>query len=459
MTVDRVIAPTRDDPDLRVGNEFLGGPAGAHRAPPGFWTPVRVVLLVGTVVYWLGFLRTSPCMSNGWLDPDRYEALCYSDIPVLYGLRGIAEGLLPIVDWPPSGQPLEYPALTAVWVWLLNKVSALVGGTALANYAVTAVGAFAFFLAALAATARTVAGRPWDGMLLAASPAVFLASFINWDWAAVSLTALALLAWSRRHPVAAGVAIGLGASFKFYPVLVLGALALLCWRARRLPAFGAAAAATAAAWLIVNVPFMVANFEGWAYFYRFSAERGRDFGSVWLAAETAGLGWDTDAVNAAAGVLFLTLCAAIAALALFAPRKPRLAQVSLLLVAAFALSGKVYSPQFVLWLLPLAVLARPRWRDLIWWQAAQAVYFVAIWWHLVGLSGGERGLDATSYALAILVHVGGTIWFCGLVVRDILWPRFDPVRSDADPAHIDDPGGGVLDRPGEPAARAPAGSR
>ena len=45
------------------------------------------------------------------------------------------------------------------------------------------------------------------------------------------------------------------------------------------------------------------------------------------------------------------------------PTTPRLAQLGFLIVAGFLLVNKVYSPQYVLWLLPLAVLARPRWRD------------------------------------------------------------------------------------------------
>ena len=33
-----------------------------------------------------------------------------------------------------------------------------------------------------------------------------------------------------------------------------------------------------------------------------------------------------------------------------------------LIVVAFTLTNKVYSPQYSLWLVPLAVMARPRWR-------------------------------------------------------------------------------------------------
>ena len=66
---------------------------------------------------------------------------------------------------------------------------------------------------------------------------------------------------------------------------------------------------------------------------------------------------------------------AVLALGLTSPSTPRLAQLGFLIVAGFLLVNKVYSPQYVLWLLPLAVLARPRWRDLLIWQAGEVIYF------------------------------------------------------------------------------------
>jgi uncharacterized membrane protein len=109
------------------------------------------------------------------------------------------------------------------------------------------------------------------------------------------------------------------------------------------------------------------------------------------------------------------------------------------------LTNKVYSPQYVLWMVPLAVLARPRWRDLLLWQLAEAVYFVAIWWHLVGYGTQDKGLHYGGYALAIGVHWFATAWLMGMVVRDALLPVHDPVRSDGREENADDSGGGVLD--------------
>ncbi len=71
-------------------------------------------------------------------------------------------------------------------------------------------------------------------------------------------------------------------------------------------------------------------------------------------------------------------------------------------MAGFLLVNKVYSPQYVLWLLPLAVLARPRWRDQLIWQAGEVLYFAAVWWYLGGYLAPGGGADAGFYWVAIV---------------------------------------------------------
>ena len=61
------------------------------------------------------------------------------------------------------------------------------------------------------------------------------------------------------------------------------------------------------------------------------------------------------------------------------------AQVFLLVLAVFLLVNKVWSPQYVIWLTPLVVLARPRLPAYLLWQAAEVGYFLAIWSYLVTL--------------------------------------------------------------------------
>ena len=66
--------------------------------------------------------------------------------------------------------------------------------------------------------------------MVALAPVVALAGFVNWDLLAIALTAASLAAWSRRHPGVAGMWLGLAVAAKFYPLVPLGPIVLLCAR-------------------------------------------------------------------------------------------------------------------------------------------------------------------------------------------------------------------------------------
>jgi len=203
-------------------------------------------------------------------------------------------------------------------------------------------------------------------------------------------------------------------------------------------------AGTVVAWFVVNLPVMLFAWDGWSQFYKFSHDRGVDFGSFWLImAQHSTDPLSTDTVNNLATALVVLCCVGIAVLTMTAPRRPRFAQLAFLIVAVFIVTNKVYSPQYVLWLVPLAVLARPKWRDFLIWQACEVVYYLGIWMYLAYTTSGDahKGLPEVGYQWAIAVHLLGTLYLCGVIVRDILMPERDPVRRAGD----DDPSGGVLD--------------
>lgn len=437
----------------------IGGPIGRHAdSKRAWWSPLRIMLLFAIFASALGASIDSPCSTKAWGNGDEnFTRGCYSDIPLLYTGRGIDEGVIPYVEDPAitGDAEVEYPVLTGavMYVTALPISDDWSDATRMrAYYAVNSILIALLLAIAVWATALTVRRRPWDAAMVAVAPGMVLASTVNWDLWAVAAVALALLAWARRYPVLAGLLIGLGASFKFYPLLVLGPLFVLCLRAGRLRYWALAFGAAAVMWFAANVPIMLARFDGWARFYRFSSERGADYGSPWLVARDA-FSYDPPIgqLNLWATGIFLALCVGIGLLILGAPQRPRLHQVVFLTVAAFAITNKVYSPQFVVWLIPLAVLARPRWRDFLWWQAAQVVYFFAVWWYIIGQATPEKGLPETYYWAAIGLHVCATLAFAGLVIRDVLRPVHDPVRSSLGE---DDPGGGVLDsRPDRVALR------
>lgn len=450
---DARVRPGLEDPIVRASTGIVGGRLGSNIrriAPP--WNVLRVLILLAAGGYLLGYLLDYSCVAGGWASPDRYEQLCYSDIPALFGFRGFAEGYLPYVQTPPGGQPLEYPVLTGLFMWLASIITTplaeLLGMDAtVAFFNVNVLGLLPFLLVAVIATALTVRHRPWDAAMVALAPTMILGATINWDLIPIALTALAMLAWARSKPGWAGVALGLAIAAKFYPVLILGAFAILALRTAKWRPSLILLGSTVATWVLVNAPFAIANTEGWWYFYSFNSERGVDFGSLWYASSVLGVpAVPADALNTVATGTFLLLFALIAVLSLATKRRPRLAQVAFLVIAAFVLSGKVYSPQYVLWLVPLAAMARPRWRDFLIWQAGQVVYFLAIWWHLVGYDDPDgKSLSVELYAVATFVHIATTVYFAVMVIRDMINPAHDPVRTDGVAADADDPGGGPFD--------------
>lgn len=450
---DASIHPSQHDPIVRASTDLVGGPLGQRIrrfAPP--WSALRILILLAAGGYLLGYFLDYSCVAGGWASPDRYEQLCYSDIPALFGFRGFAEGFIPYVQTPPGGQPLEYPVLTGMFMWVAALIATPIAeilriDATVAFFNVNVIGLLPFLLIAVIATALTVRHRPWDAAMVALAPTMILGATINWDLIPIALTALAMLAWARNKPGWAGVALGLAIAAKFYPVLLLGAFAILALRtAKWRPSF-VLLGSTIATWILVNAPFAIANFEGWWYFYSFNSQRGVDFGSIWYASSVLGIpAVPADILNTAATGTFLVLFVLIAVLSLATKRRPRLAQVAFLVIAAFVISGKVYSPQYVLWLVPLAAMARPRWRDFLIWQAGEVVYFFAIWWHLAGYDvEGAKALGVELYAVATFIHVAATVYFAAMVIRDMINPEHDPVRTDGIAADHDDPGGGPFD--------------
>jgi uncharacterized membrane protein len=458
------VSPTEQDELVRAISAGVSGPVGSHARPSaGWWTPMRVLLAVTTVVFALGMIQKSPCVQDDWLGPKPFTHLCYSDIGYLYADRGFAENKVPYLDDSGRYPVMEYPVLTGFFAygaglvtnWLIDApdVSLLpadqvpsdpaVQRDSSVYFAVTVVALFVCALIAVWAMAGIHARRPWDAMFLAAAPALALAGTINWDLFALAFVMTALLAWSRSHPLVCGLLIGLGAAAKLYPLFLLGPLLVLCLRTSRTRAWFACAAGAAAAWLAVNAPIYLQAPDQWASFWKFNASRGGDYGSFWYVLSLAGHPVSSHVINLVSLGAFGFACVAVAGLGLFATRRPRLPQLVFLVVASFLLVNKVYSPQYVLWLLPLAALARPRWRDVLIWQSFEVLYFVGIWMHLGGmLQPAGDGEPDRVYWLIVFLRLAATAWFMGMVVRDILRPWHDPVRQDG---LDDDPAGGVFD--------------
>ncbi len=451
-----VVHPTADDPVTAALSHGVGGPLGDHAGHHRWWTPVRVVLALTAVCFALGFVQKSPCYDTQWTNnTTRYSDLCYSDLPYLYVGRGFAE-----LDWPYSHaisvrdryDVMEYPvgisyyALASAYVthWLsgspnLDPRGAMSQAQLYADPSVlretlrfTAVNAVGFALCALL-SAWFLTGvhrrRPWDAALFACAPVLLFEGMINWDLLAVVCVAGALWAHARGRPALTGALLGLGTAMKLYPLFLLGGLLVVWGRERRWRDLAVATVTGVVTWTALNAPAYLSGRHEWSVFWTFNSHRGADLGSVWLMAgqmfhHTASV----HTINLVSWVFFGAWCLAVAVLGFLAPETPRLAQLGYLLVVGFLLVNKVYSPQYALWLLPLAVMARPRWRDQLIWQGGEIFYFAAVWWYLADYLAPGGGGDAGFYWLAILVRVAAQLYLTAIVVRDVLMPQYDVVR-------------------------------
>ncbi|ONH26814.1 hypothetical protein BL253_23660 [Pseudofrankia asymbiotica] len=584
---DEAVSPSLEDPVARGASELIGGPPGRHAVLPDrrtWWTPVRVLLALTIVVCGLGYAQKSTCRdTRNWTHEYQYTRMCYSDVVALYSQEGLKDGKVPFLDYP-----TEYPPLIGATMEVVAAVSHIappqkpvyrtengeqvidhwtIDARSALFYDLTALLFLCFAVVAVVAVAKTAGRRRvWDAALFALAPTMVLHLLTNWDIVAVAFGAVAIYAWSRRAPVAAGILLGLGVATKLYPVFFLVAIGVLCLRTGQLRAFGRAVAATAVTVAAVVLPtYLVAGYftgdhrthggilsslgsGGWfgmldghadgaqnavARFIDLNEHRPADWDSlafavqwlagaydpgwfggphlivivlatVGLAAVTAGpwvrarwaeagdddaardasggtggastgmidgvrgttlavgaAGWlvvvvvtpvlltavrdhgiPVSVLNAITMVALLAAIAAIAALCWFAPRRPRLPQVLFLLVVAFLVTNKVFSPQYTLWLLPLYALARPRWRAFLVWQAAEVYLLFMRFMHFIyndtnGVRGVSRGWFVGAVALRDLV----LLVLAGLIVREILRPELDVVRASG----VDDPAGGVLD--------------
>ncbi len=479
---DDRIRPSHTDGMVREASSVVGGPAGAHAVVgrSRHLTPVRVLFGLALITLALSWFGKAGCLQQAepddgtagqpgavmrldWDNQRQFTDLCYSDVISLYGAERLNDGALPYRDYwyqdDGTGKQIkrymEYPVLTGMYMY---GAARLAGWWGWANehwgvpgaldvvmfFNLVALGLALFWLVTIWATALTARTRMWSVWLAALSPLVLVHAFTNFDAIATALVALALLAWSRRQPWLAGVCLGLGTAAKLYPALLLVVFAVLCLRAGKMREFAVLAATAVGSWLLVNLPVLIPYPTGWREFFRFNTDRGADPDSWYrVLSDIGGFTWNIDLLNGLTMLLLVLVIGAVIAIGLLAPYRPRVAQLAFLLVAGFLLVNKVWSPQYSLWLVPLAVLALPHTRLLLSWMVIDAL----LWIPRMGLflDADRRWLPDEWFTGAVILRGLMVIMLCGVVIWQIWHPTEDLVRQRRLGGYYDDPAGGVLD--------------
>ena len=369
---------------------------------------LRILIALAICASLLSFAKFNHCENTGWATPDQYIHACYSDLPALYGSRGLDKNAWPFAS---DENSVEYPVITAMVMYATSFG---------ANSPVSYFNINIFFLVLLFIVIVLLVRRirPEFAYLVPIAPAMIASLFINWDLWAIVTTMLAIYWFDRKQYLHSALIMGLSISTKFLPVFLLIPIAFILWRDAKVKELVKYLAVLAATWIAINLPFALTTPTGWWRFYKLNLERGADWGSFWLALQQ--LGFSLTNLNYLSILLLLIALTTVALLLFELKYTPTLASVAFIVLASVMLASKVYSPQYVLWLTPLAVIALTNKKDLhaFWiWQATEMIYHVAIWQHIASVTGAKLGLAATPYAVLTLVRIGGTIYLMVVLAR------------------------------------------
>jgi uncharacterized membrane protein len=358
-------------------------------------------LLLALLASILSFAKFNHCALTGWQTPDQYVHACYSDIPALYGERELDKGV-----WAYSSgeNSVEYPVIQGAIMWFTAKV--IPHGVNNYFYASALLLALVFILISFI----TFKIRPEFGYLLPLAPAAIASLYINWDLWAIATMLLAIYWFDRKAELASAVALGIAISTKFLPIFLLIPIAIIFFRQERISKFFKFAGITVATYLAINLPVALTTPDGWWRFYDLNLNRGSDWGSIWYA--LSNLGIDLTHQNYLSVLCLLIGVTVFAIFVLQLRNTPTLAHTAIFVMVIVMAVSKVYSPQYVLWLTPLAVIAIIDKRELtvFWfWQGAEVLYHLAIWQHLAQVTGAKFGLPVVAYSAISLIRIGASI--------------------------------------------------
>jgi len=390
-------------------------PNGADVTPHGGRTVTLGLVLAclgGTLL--VGTIHKAPCASGEWLDGRQYRLACYTDIVPLFGTEQLAGGRLPYLDGcaPSQNNCDEYPVLTMYFM----RIAGWVSGDDAERFFWVNVILLAFCATVVAGCLYLIDAR--RAIWFALAPSLALQAFVNWDLLAIALATAATLAFFRRRDGWVGVLIGLGTAAKLYPAILLIPFAVDRLRGRQPDRAILLWWSAAATWIVVNAPFVATALQGWWEFFRFNGARQADWDSAWyLLCHRLSLCVPTGLIN----ISSIALLAGMTSWVWMTKRRrepdfPRW-QLAFPVLILFLLLGKVYSPQFSLWLLPWLVLLLPGPRRFLAFEAADVAVFLTRF-SFFGEMTGVGGLPQGVFEAAVLVRAGVLIWCVVAWVRE-----------------------------------------
>jgi len=244
-------------------------------------------------------------------------------------------------------KPIEYPILTGFFI----QLAGMIGKTRAGYYLVSIAGLLAaaaiatyFLYKILPDGQKNNLLRYW---ILAPSMLIFATS--NWDILAISLVAAAFYFLHKEKFYWGAFLLALSFSLKFYPILYFPILLLKKNRWQDWLKISGIFIATTAA---LNGFFMVYHFNTWSYFYTLNAFRDPNPDSIWTIIRYFIWPFEVGTINS----LSFSLFAGSYFYFIWKYRKDSILKLCFIATLLFLLFNKVFSPQYILWLLPFFVI-------------------------------------------------------------------------------------------------------
>jgi uncharacterized membrane protein len=357
--------------------------------------------------------------------PERHY--CFSDLKALYDQRGFDVKAVPYAN-PPPGYSVHYVFEYPPGIGLPAYGLARLADSRLQFFALNAATLLiaAVFTAWALDRALLALHRSRRRLLLyVASPGLVVFALHTWDLWSVAPAAAGLAAAATGRRRVAGACFGLGAAVKWWPGLLVVLLLFGPWARTeendrgRTPSgwlWFAPALIAAGTWAAVQAPALLVSPSNWwgsmAFQFRRQPNTDGFYGVLAWAGRSLfpstlwGQPW-TNSVGVLGAVGFfagLTYVARRLAQGTLGP-----GDAGLCLVAFFMLTSKVVSPQFILWLLPVAVISSTPWRRLL----AVEIPNVGVWFALAG-----RVFPLGLYRPLAVVRAFALAWMVFQALRD-----------------------------------------
>ena len=329
-----------------------------------------LLLASASIFFTLSFFLHFP-IKGLWLYSDIVNAIWY--------FSGASLGGIPYIDYN-----LEYPALSGIVVYLCSLTRNLY-----LYYILFSLITYLCMLGSMILLRRMGRERGIKDYRLAIltvfTPSVLLFSIYSFDWLGVVFLLLSLYLFTKGYMKGSGFALGLAGAARLIPLLCLPFLLQHAkgWRRR-----WEILLSTILGWLIPNLYFILANFQGFLYTYTFQATWGVE--DSWLIIFPEQSHFIT---------LILLPLALLAILSL--KEKVGVIEKCWLGVMAFVLTSYKFPPQYMILLAPLFALAYNEYIPYILADLLNAN--IILWWFIPEFTlGNPLSLKSPVQWIAIL---------------------------------------------------------